>query len=340
MKITMKDLAKELGVSTVTVSKALSGREGVSETLRQKIKELAEKRGYRKRDTRSDKTTCQAGRTGTRNIGILLSDIFGHGPNSFYHTMHSQLALQLTKLNFSSILEIVAPDMEINMELPSILLGNKTEGIIVLGQLSEQYLDFLSQQNIPLILLDFYVNSEKYVSVTTNNIQGSFMATSHLISCGHKDIGFVGNVRHSTSSIQDRFLGFCKAMLEHGLQIRNEWIIDDRTDKGLILDEFKLPRKLPTAFVCNCDETAYKFIEYLNRLKLSVPEDISIVGFDNTIYSRISKPQITTVAVDVETLVYKAAEMINQRINNSFATVTSVVVPGKMVYRDSVRVIN
>lgn len=328
-----------MSVSTVTVSKALSGKEGVSDSLRRQIKELAEKRGYRKKGHITNETTYKSRQNSVKNIGILISDIFGYGPNSFYCTMHSQLALQLTKLNYSSILEIVTSTMEANLELPSILQHNKAEGIIILGQLSEQYLDFLSQHETPFILLDFYTNNDKYASVTTNNIQGSFISTNYLISCGHKDIGFLGSIRNSTSSIQDRFLGFYKAMLEHNLNIRNEWIIDDRTDKGAILENFNLPKTLPTAFVCNCDESAFKLLENLNKLNIRVPEDISIIGFDNSIYSRISKPQITTVAVDIEKLTSIAAEMIDQCINNNYARLTSVVVPVKMIFRDSVRVI-
>lgn len=96
----MKDLARELGVSTVTVSKALSGKEGVSDSLRRQIKELAEKRGYRKKGHITNETTYKSRQNSVKNIGILISDIFGYGPNSFYCTMHSQLALQLTKLNY------------------------------------------------------------------------------------------------------------------------------------------------------------------------------------------------------------------------------------------------
>jgi len=335
MGVTMKDLAKELGVSIVTVSKSLADKEGVSESVRQQVKELARKRGYR-----MNRVARQLRQGNTQNIGILLSESFGRGPETFYWSVHSQLSLQLTQLNYTSILEIVSSSMEKEKKLPCMLQQNKVDGIIVLGQIGDEYLSFLNEQSVPFILLDFYTDNEKYLSVTTNNFQSSFISTSYVISCGHKDIGFLGNIRHSTSSIQDRFLGFYKAMLEHDLPIRDEWIINDRTDRGRILEQFALPNKLPTAFVCNCDESAYKLLEQLNKMGLRVPEDISLIGFDNSIYSQISKPQITTVAVDVETLTHKAAELITYCINHQNSASSSVVVPGKMIYRDSVRILN
>ncbi len=331
----MKDLAEELGVSTVTVSKALADKEGVSEAVRQKVKELAQKRGYR-----MNRVARQFRQGSTKSIGVLLSDAFGQGPDTFYWGVQSRLALQLTQRDYSSVLEIITPAMEQDKALPSVLEQGKADGVIVLGQMSEEYIDFLSLQGIPVVLLDFYTDNEKYPSVTTNNLHSTFISTSYVIGCGHNHIGFLGNIRHSTSSIQDRFLGFYKAMLEHDLFIREEWIINDRTDRGRLLERFDLPQSLPTAFVCNCDESAFRLLEQLSHMGIRVPEEVSLIGFDDSIYSHISKPPITTVAVDVETLTRKAAELITHCVNHAVSNSASVVVPGRMVYRDSVRVLD
>jgi LacI family transcriptional regulator len=126
-------------------------------------------------------------------------------------------------------------------------------------------------------------------------------------------------------------------MLIHELPVRDEWVVGDRTDRGRILPVFMLPESLPTAFVCNCDESAYKLLELLKEKGLRVPDDISLVGFADSVFSRISNPGITTVAVDVDALTRTAAETITMFVEQKTATPGSVVIPGKMIYRDSVK---
>lgn len=294
-KVTMTDIAKQLNISTVTVSKALSNKEGVSDTLRQEILETAFRMGY------TTPSLLQESRTNlTYNMGIILAKRYLNTSNSFYWHMYQKLITKFSKHNYSVILEVIGKTDEAQCICPNILEHNKVDGVILLGQLHNHYIHNLTTYNLPLVFLDFYNYQFDIDSIISDNMHGGFQLTQHLIDQGHTKIGFVGNI-HATSSILDRYLGYYRCLIENNLVTSPEWIINDREADGTYIP-FKLPDNCPTAFVCNCDEIAFNFITYLRQIGLRIPEDISVVGFDNYFYSNICTPPLTTISVDVNTM--------------------------------------
>lgn len=111
-------------------------------------------------------------------------------------------------------------------------------------------------------------------------------------------------------------MGYCKALLEENLEIDPKNRIDDRSERG-ILQEFALPDALPTAFVCNNDHAAYLLIRQLKQMGLKVPEDISVVGFDDVLYAEISEPPITSVHVKRKFMAEQAVSLMKRRMENA-----------------------
>jgi len=188
---------------------------------------------------------------------------------------------------------------------------------------------------VPYICLDFYDERSNAGSVVSDGLYGSYRATSHLIHLGHTRIGFVGSIR-ATSSIMDRYLGYYKSMLQHDLPIDPAWVVPDRDEHG-VYAEYPLPSPLPTAFVCNCDQSALQLIRRLQGMGLNVPADVSVVGFDDYVESAINQPALTTFAVDQDAMARESAEMIIARMQESANRMGRVVVGGQMVYRASAR---
>ncbi len=325
--ITMRDVAKQLGVSTVTVSKALSDREGVSASVREMIKKKAEEMGYRYNALGKSMKESK-----NYNIGILVADQFMH-ESAFYAKMYQTIAKELLSFDYFGILEVVTEEDEREGVLPHILQNNKVDGIIVLGQMSGAYLDQIEAATIPYVFLDFSNDHFKVDTIISDSFYGSYEITSHLIRIGHKEIGFVGNI-DATTSIMDRYIGYYKALKQNRLEIREDWIISDRDEHGRFT-KIVLPNKMPTAFVCNCDEVAYHFILQLKKLGYRIPEDISIVGFDNYIYATLSDPPITTVEVNVEAMSEAAVDSILKRIKQPTKDYGRKVVSGRIIYRAS-----
>lgn len=328
--VTMRDIAARLGVSVVTVSKALNDKEGVSEELKEKIKALADEMGYRVN------ALAKAMKEGhSYNIGVIVAERYTGSTESFYMQFYQFIAKSLEDLGYSGILHILSEEDEEQLKLPRIYHERKVDGLILLGQLQHAYIERLIQADAALVCLDFYTDQSDLDCVITDNFYGVYEMTNYLINRGHREIGFIGNV-HTTSSIQDRFLGYYKSLLEHRIPLREDWIVNDRDDRGKFID-FELPEQLPSAFVCNCDRVAFNLIQALNDRGYRVPEDCSVVGFDNDIFAMIANPPLTTVAVDMPEMARVAVDCMINKLKHANAYSGRVLVKGNLVVRDSVQ---
>lgn len=331
--INMADIAKALGISKVSVSKALNDKEGVSDELREKVKELAESMGYRLNNSaRSLKTDKQF------NIGILISEKFITDKEAYYFTVCGEIIRRLDEIGYSGIMEIVTYQVETNPTLPRLYNENKVDGIIVLGQMYPQYIAKIETIRLPMIYFDFYCDNSQIDSIVADNFFSAYTLTNLLVRQGHRDIAFVGTIA-ATSSIQDRFLGYYKSLIENGVSMKPLTVIDDRDAAGKLI-ELKLPKHLPTAFVCNCDRVAHSLILALKAAGKKVPEDCSVVGFDNSIFSTIVDPQITTVDNNVSQMVQTAVKIILKKIDNPQRGYGRVMISGTIIERASTRPIS
>lgn len=333
-KIRLSDIAEKLNISTVTVSKALANKDGVGDDLRKQIKDLAYEMGYqtKKENTSGFDNTDN----GTGNIGILIPNKFFTRTSSYYWYLFNFISQELLSRKYYSIMELITYEDEENLNLPHMINDKKVDGLIILGQVSNAYLEAIHSHYDNFILLDFYTNSMYYDSVSDDNYYCSYMLTNYVIANGHEKIRFVGNIG-ATTSIQDRYMGFLKAMMENGLDSPVTDTIDDRDEKGISID-LKLPfDNMPTAFVCNCDETAARLINTLNENGYRVPEDISVTGFDNYLTQNKLNIGLTTVFIKPEDTAKVAADLILDKINGREYIKGRHLISGNIIIRDSVR---
>lgn len=332
--VKLADLAAVLKVSTVTVSKALSDQKGVSDELREKIKKLAVEMGYR-----HPSTAKKAVLGGGYNIGIIIADKFLEKFNSFYWQMYQKVTTKVTLKNCFSMLEVISEYDEENNILPKLIQEQKVDGIIIIGKMKDNYLKMIKElSTIPTVYMDFYDDKQSCDAVISNSYLGSYVLANYLIDMGHKKIGFVGTVL-ATDSITDRYFGFTKAMMEHGLVVKPEWLIEDRdTRTGKVdIDSNKLIVKdMPTAYFCNCDLTASYVIKCLEENGYSVPNDISVVGFDNYLYPGLCDIGITTYEVDMHEMARCTVNIILKKIENKNYKSGIFIGRGHLVCKESV----
>ena len=332
--VKLADLATVLNVSTVTVSKALSNQKGVSEELREKIKKLADEMGYRQ-PSAIKKTVVSSG----YNIGIIIADKFLGKFNSFYWQMYQAVTSKIATKNCFSMLEVISEADEEYTILPKLILEQKVDGVIVIGRMKDAYLQKMKEVSaLPTVYMDFYDEKQTCDSVISNSYFGSYVLTNYLFEMGHKKIGFVGTML-ATDSITDRYFGFAKAMMEHGLIVKPEWIVDDRdTRTGQIdIDSKKLiVEDMPTAYVCNCDLTASYVIKCLQENGYSVPNDVSVVGFDNYLYPGLCEIGITTYEVDIHEMARCTVNTILKKIDNKSYKSGIFIGRGRLVCKESV----
>ncbi|HWT76662.1 MAG TPA: substrate-binding domain-containing protein [Mobilitalea sp.] len=285
----MKDIAQMLDISTVTVSKALSDKEGVSTELKDRIKAAAEELGYRYNSLAKG---MKEGKS--YNIGVIIADRFiKDDTDAFYLKMYHNVVKALMSENYYGIMEIITSETEKELAIPNVI---------------------------------------------SDSFYGAYTLTNHIISLGHREIGFVGNI-FATSSILDRYLGYYKALITNKIEVNEAWIIQDRGEDGVYVD-FELPDKMPTAFFCNCDSVAYLFIRKLKMMGYRIPEDISVVGFDNYIFASLSSPKLTTVEVNMEMMAETAVHAVMRKIEGDSRSLGRKVISGNLVIRDSVKNLN
>lgn len=331
--VTMKDIADKLGVSIVTVSKALNNKDGVGEALKSKIQATAQKLGYR------FNTSARAMKDGrTYNIGVIIAERFAGPSQSFYLQFYQQISKVLNEFNYYGIMNVLTEEDEEQLKLPKLFSEKKVDGFIILGQIERTYIELLQNINIPYVFLDFYTDYEDVDSIISDSYYSVYEMTNYIIKSGHRKIAFVGNI-HATSSIQDRFLGYYKSLLEHGIELRDEYIVSDRDERGKYID-IELPEEMPTAFVCNCDQVAFNLVNKLTKCGYRVPDDCSIVGFDNDVYATITEPNLTTIEVDVEEMSKAAVKSVIEKIKNEKQKYGRILIESNIVYRDSVKKIN
>lgn len=324
----MQDIADRLGISVVAVSKALSGKNGVSDRLREEIFRTADELGY-KYSARKKKSTEHTG-----NICVLASARFIDA-DSFYLKYYKHISSLLQERGRYAFFHTISAAEEEQLVFPGLLTPDRADGVIILGQLSKQYTDLITAKNLPVVFLDFYDDRKDIDCIISDSFYASYDITNYLIGIGHRKLAFVGSI-NATSSIQDRYLGYAKSLMEHGIHVSRNYVLDDRGADGMMVP-IKLPVDMPTAFVCNCDGTAFQLIKQLNSLGYRVPEDISVTGFDNSMYSDMSDPKITTIEVNTQQMSYHAVHTILKKIENPEYRLGRMPVGGRIIYKNSVK---
>lgn len=332
--VKLADIAEKVGVSTVTVSKALSGQKGVSEEMREKIKQLADELGYRSPSENKRQTTEKQ-----YNIGVIIQEVYLDKYDSFYLTMYQELNKRAVARGCFTLLESMSRESVLSNVMPLLVQEKKVDGLIVVGDMTQTYMEHLEEKaGIPVVCMDFYNDTINLDTVISNSFYGTYALTNYLFQMGHKKIAYVGTVG-TTNSITDRYLGYAKSLLEHHIEVRKDYVIDDRDTKTgrMDLDKYyQLPEDMPSAFVCNCDLAASYLIRKLRANGYWVPEDISVVGFDNYLFPGLCDIGITTYEVNIGEMARRVVHKIVRKIANENYTAGVFIVDGHMVIKDSV----
>lgn len=328
-QVTMRDIADALNVSAVTVSNAMAGRKGVGQEQRQRIFEKALELGYNvsRTEKKSEKKTI--------TLGIISSRRYMSERSSFYWEIYQNVIDVVVRRNVLTMLEIIDEDGQ--EFVPSLLVSrNEIDGFIVIGRFEDRMMEHIMESaKGPVVLLDFYRPGYRCDAVLSNNYIGAYRITEYLAARGHQKIGFVGTGRTSRN-VAERYYGFCRCMREHGFEIMPEWLLEER-DLCTETPRIALPEELPTAFVCSSDYSAGWLYNELCRRGLRVPEDISIIGYDDYLYGNSFAEVLTSYHVDMQGMAKEAVQMVLQRIGAPRLPYRVYYADSHIVERKSVR---
>jgi Transcriptional regulators len=323
-KIKIADIAKELEISTISVSRALSGQSGVSDELRSKVLEKAEEMGYTKGKNNSD-----------LNILVLHQKPYIHDNTNFsYMVQGIERAIQKTGAEYS--VEFVDKEHQDKLYLPyKLAKGNCFDGTIFIGRFQKEYVDFIQQKIKNYLFYTGYSPSYNYDSVWFNFNNGGYKQCQYLINNGHISIGYVGTIKFFKD--RERLIGITTALEDYGFSINENFFIDVEEDFGSKILELMKSKERPTALICQWDLTAIKIIKLLYDKGYKVPEDISIIGSGNSEMSAISIPSLTTLDLNIEYSCETAVALLLKRINSTSKPYENITINSTLVERESVK---
>ncbi|TVP95513.1 MAG: LacI family transcriptional regulator [Acholeplasmatales bacterium] len=297
-KITLEMIAKELGVSKVAVHKALHDKKGVSESLRTKIKAYAKSVNYVPRNASVELTK-------KRFMYFVNQDFFLTPSEQFYSTIFYFLSAECNQIN--SLLQVAFFDPDYPAQkMQATIDAFQPDGLFFAGQVNERLMSEIGSLSIPLVFIDHFSPFFSANYVRTDNFQNSYRLTRYLLDHGHRTIGFIGNI-DATDSIADRYYGYLKALRLHGIEPLDGWHINCNVERETDPANFSVAT-LPTAYVCHCDAAAQWLYTALSLKGMKVPEDLSVVSFDNTPICENLMPKLTSIGPDKQMFAKRAFE--------------------------------
>lgn len=320
-KVTIAEIAKALKVSSISVSRALSGQPGVSDELRDKILITANEMGYIKNKN--------------YNILVLHQKPFIQDNSNFsYMVQGIEKALQNVGVEYS--IEFIDKENQDKLYVPNKLSkGNSFDGVIFMGKFNDKYIEFIREKIKYQIFYTGYSPSFDYDSVWFNFNNNGYKQCEYLIIKGHKKIGFLGNT--SIYKNREKVLGITMALEDNNIPIENKLILDIQTDFETAVLNLIKQKELPTAFICQWDYTAIKLIKLLYESGYKVPDDVSIIGSGNSEMSSLSIPGLTTLDLNIEYSCEAAVELLLKRINSPQKPFETILINSTLVERDSVK---
>lgn len=323
----LNDIAQALGVSKATVSRALSGSKGVGKSLREKIVRFADEVDYR-----PNSLAQGLARGHTNIVALILDDI----RNPFYAELAFKLQHLLAQDGY--MLMILNSEYNSDKELSYINMVSQFNfaGLFLLTVHSKKVEDALSGMNIPVVLINRALPSYKGDYVLLDNFQAGYIAAIHLIESNHQRIGFISGPHFSPASYQ-RYMGYCQAMSNFQVQDVKEyfWQSDLTMESGYLLASQYLqnPVQTPTAMIVSNDITAIGFMSGLKEHGVRIPDDLSIVSFDNISFSSAAGIDLTSVDQNINEICRESARLMLKQLRTPDAAAEKIIITPTLVVR-------
>lgn len=334
MTVTIKDVARAAGVSPSTVSRVISNHPRISKATAEKVRRIMDELGYHPNLAAKSLVSKT-----TYTLGVFLprpaEELF---LNLFFAEFIRGIVTRASKSGYDILMTSCPSEQDEISALNRLMSGKRVDGIILLtSRRNDPVVQYLNEQQFPFILIG---RSEEYpdvLSVDNDNVQASYDATMHLIKRGHTRIGFISGPPHLILS-HDRKKGYEQAMREAGLEIREDWIIEEEFLQESGYRAMSILMSLserPSALVVVDDIVAFGILRGLHELGYQVPQDMSLISFNNTALTELSSPPISSVDISIYQLGYLASQNLIHTIQGSYTGEPRTIVPHRLILRES-----
>lgn len=327
MGVTIKYIAKLANVSHTTVSRALNDSPLVNEETKNKIKAIAKELHYVPDVSARSLVTRKS-----FNIGLFFSTMGEETtPEFFYQTIMG--VNSVIKGNYNLVVKSIDDYNDF-----SFIDKKNFDGIIVMSQSDndDNFIDYAHKKKIPVVVLNRHITDNSIVNVLSADMEGAYIATKYLIENGHKNIAFIEGKLGFRAS-KERKKGFIKALEKYNIKICKEYLV-----RGNYTMEsgYKAMKKLldikdrPTAVFCSNDDMAVGAMKASFEAGFTIPDDISIIGFDNSSFCRFTIPALTTVKRDISGVSKKGAEIL---LSGKDCKNKKIYIDTELIVRESVK---
>ena len=333
--VSIKEVARLADVSIATVSRSINNPEKVTEKTRLKVQEAIRRTGY------SPNTLAQSFRRGRTNIVMVVLPSVG---DPFFTAVMKGIRSAAKAKGYSVLIEETQLNTMTADEIGAMLVSNQTDGIILLASMSPFGIEIpsaTSKRRLPIVIGCETVSPElaDLPSVHIDNVAAAKEAANYLISQGHKRIAMIYGEQSSLLT-RDREVGYRAAMKQAKLPIEDGWVVEgDLTIAGARKATRNLMNhnRRPTAIFCANDEMAIGCLHEVKSTGFGVPDDVSIIGFDDIRYAEVTDPPLTTISQPAEEIGERVMYRLCRRIDAGKGTNNSPeIVPHKLVIRQSV----
>lgn len=327
---TIKEIAKIADMSVMTVSRALNNSPKVKEKTREKVLKIAKQLGYRPnriaRSLVSKKSNL---------ISLMVADI----KNQYFAELARVIEDSARKNGYNVIFCSTDYDPKILESSVRLMLEFGVDGFILAAvRLKEPIVEELAAQRFPVVLVDRELASQKVTSVVADNHEGAYIAVEHLIKCGYRRIGIITGTPNTSTGI-GRFEGYTKALQDHGIEFDEAYVFKGpfKKDYGYQATmQMMSLKKPPQAIFAASDNIALGVMNAAEKMRLRIPEDLALVGFNDTEFSSNSRIELTTVDQKHNEMGSLSVHMLIELIDrNESGYVNKIVLKPQLIVRKS-----
>ncbi len=333
MKVTIHDIARLAGVSKSTVSAVLNDNPLIKDETKARVREAMKKLDYR-----PNELARALARKQTKTIGLIIKEI----DNPYFARITSGVYDYANKEGYTVLLGSSELKPLQEQETLNVLLSKKVDGLIISSLRDNggfSHLLELKRRNVPFVLLDT-IDMLPTNGVDVDNVQVGFLAVDFLLQKGHRRIGYLAGPDHSLHSVQ-RLQGYKMAHNRHGTPVQDAYVvpagsyIEDGFRAGKTLTEMPATTR-PTAVYCFNDQVALGAISSLRKAGIKIPEDIAVVGTDDTPLATAAFPPLTTIHIPIYEIGRRAAALLMKQIQQKENPLNEkIVLEASLVERDS-----
>lgn len=335
-RVSIKDVARAAGVSATTVSYVLNRHPGetISAETTQRVWDAVNALGYvpnlNARSLSSRRSNM---------IGVIIPQtepgrelMFS---NPFYGDLLSAMEYTARKNDYHLLLAGTSEDQS----YLNVAKNRGVDGIIIVGTYPGKNLDELRQMDVPIVLVDSYVKDDAFHTIGIEDKEGARMATRYLIERGHTEIAFISGSIRENGVNNKRYRGYCEAMAVAGLPVKDEalYLGEVSFDYGMqAAHEYVARGKRQTAALATADVVAFGMAKALHEAGVRVPQELSLIGFDDVYLARMCVPSLTTVHQDIAAKGREAVETVLEAVSAENKKKLERILPLSIVERDSV----